>query len=59
VLAGHGREEGAVFEPNDVAVDPHAAEPDARVAVIDRDGDRVQLFSLEGRCFGVFEELAG
>ncbi|MCZ6598652.1 MAG: hypothetical protein O7B99_13520 [Planctomycetota bacterium] len=59
VLATCGREEGAVFEPNDVAVDPTGGDRTTRVAVIDRDGDRVQVFTLEGRCYGSFRGLAG
>lgn len=59
VLAGHGGEEGEVFQPSDVVADDVGSDRRSRVAVIDCDGDRVQVFSLDGRCFGRFESLAG
>ncbi len=59
VLAEHGEAEGQVFEPNDLAAEP--VEPDAprRFAVIDRDAERVQVLTLDGRCYGSFEGLPG
>ena len=57
VLAGPGTETGEVFEPSDVVVDEGADESSTRVAVIDKDGDRVQVFTLAGRCFGSFSDL--
>jgi hypothetical protein len=59
VLATQGTELGCVLEPNDVVVEEGRSDRRSRVAVIDRDGDRVQVFSLEGRCYGAFEERAG
>ncbi len=61
VLAEHGPEEGRVFEPNDLAAEPEPAADEGRrrFAVIDRDAERVQVFTLEGRCYGAFEGLPG
>lgn len=58
-LAGQGRREGSVFEPTDVVVDPSGSDRTTRVAVIDRDGDRVQIFTLAGRCYGALPTLPG
>lgn len=48
-LAGDGLEEGAVFEPSAVAVHESSSDAESLAAVIDKDGERVQLFSLAGR----------
>ncbi len=53
-LAVGGEAEGALADPSDVVVELGREDPETRVAVIDRDGTRVQVFSLEGRCFGSF-----
>jgi sugar lactone lactonase YvrE len=58
VLAEHGAPEGRVFEPSDVAVLEDSSERRTRVFVLDQDGDRVQVFNLEGRCYGAFESEA-
>jgi hypothetical protein len=58
VLARGGSDEGAVFHPSDVVVAEDEDDRRTRVAVIDRDGDRVQMFTLEGRCYGAFAEGA-
>jgi hypothetical protein len=58
VLAEHGDDGGQVIEPSDVVVEPEASDRTRRLAVIDRDGERVQVFTLEGRCHGAFEERA-
>lgn len=52
VLAQEGAEEGQVLEPSDVVVEPGSDDRQARLFVIDRDGLRVQAFTLEGRCLG-------
>jgi hypothetical protein len=58
VLAERGHEPGEVFEPEDVVVeDP--ADPASRIAVLDCDGERVQVFTVEGRCYGAVEGLPG
>jgi hypothetical protein len=44
--------EHGLVHPDDV-LEPH---PGTRVAVLDRDGDRVQVFTLSGRCYGSFVE---
>ncbi len=58
-LAESGREEGSVFEPTDVVVDPAGSDRTTRVAAIDLDGDRVQVFTLAGRCYGALPTLPG
>lgn len=52
VLAESGTAEGRVFEPGDLAVLPGADDRHTRLAVIDRDGLRVQVFNLAGDCHG-------
>jgi hypothetical protein len=51
-LASDGEEEGAVHLPTDAVVEAGADDRHARLFVIDRDGLRVQVFTLEGRCLG-------
>jgi sugar lactone lactonase YvrE len=58
VLAEAGAGEGQVDEPLDVVVDEHV-QGGPRAVVIDRAGDRVQVFTLEGRCYGSFPQLTG
>lgn len=58
-IAGDGTEEGALSDPSAMVVAPGDEEFRTRVAVIDREGDRVQVFSLQGHCLGAFEGLAG
>ena len=57
VLAEGGEGEGAVRHPRDVVVES-APDAHARIAVIDRDGERVQIFTLQGRCYGAFAARA-
>jgi hypothetical protein len=52
VLADGGSRPGDVFEPSDVVVEQGSADHRRRCAVIDWEGDRVQVFNLEGRCYG-------
>jgi hypothetical protein len=59
VLAGPGRAEGCVSAPTDLAVDAGADDRATRVFAIDRDGERVQVFTLAGRCYGSFPGLSG
>jgi hypothetical protein len=59
VLADRGSAAGEVDEPADVAVEASDGDRGARLAVIDRDGERVQVFTLEGRCEGELTELPG
>ena len=58
-IAGPGRGEGRVFAPSDVAVDVGAEDRTTRVFAVDSDGGRVQVFTLEGRCYGGFPGLDG
>lgn len=57
VLASTGVDTGDVLDPVDVVVDDRADDAHTRIAVLDRAGDRVQIFTLDGRCFGAFVEL--
>jgi hypothetical protein len=56
-LAEHGEATGQVFEPTDVAIEESESDHRTRVAVIDCDGDRVQVFTLDGVCFGAFPDM--
>jgi hypothetical protein len=56
-LARGGEQDGALVDPSDVVVEPGRDDAHTRVLVVDRDGDRVQAFSLTGRCYGSFPEL--
>ena len=58
-LAEHGEHEGAVCHPDDVVLEPGVDDRASRLAVIDKDGDRVQLFDLAGRALGTFPGLTG
>ena len=42
----------------DVVVERGESDRAARVVVIDKDGERVQVFTLEGRSYGAFAEGA-
>jgi len=52
VLAQEGPGEGQVFEPSDLVVEPGQGDAHTRVFAIDRDGVRVQVLTLAGRCLG-------
>ncbi len=54
-LAEGGEDEGAVCEPEDLALDESRG-PDrrTRVVVADLAGTRLQVFNLEGDCYGAF-----
>lgn len=58
-LADAGPGSGEVAQPADVAVVEGASDRTTRVAVIDRDGERVQVFALDGRCYGAFIDRVG
>lgn len=58
-LARQGDEPGSVRDPEDLAVEACDAWDRTRVAVLDRDGDRVQIFTLGGSCYGALESLPG
>lgn len=55
-LAEGGTDEGRVDFPTGLAVEEGAPHPGTRVAVLDQAGDRVQVFTLDGRCYGSFLE---
>jgi len=57
MLASHGEGEGEVCDPCSLALEPGADERHTRIALLDRGGDRVQIFALDGRCFGSFPDL--
>lgn len=54
-LAEEGEDEGRVLEPTDLAVDEAGDDRHTRVCVLDLAGERVQVFNLEGTCYGRFE----
>ncbi len=58
VLAEGGEREGQVSEPGDVVVAPDGDDRHTRVLVIDGEGTRVQVFNLEGDCYGTFPGFA-
>lgn len=58
VLAGFGEGEGEVNEPSDLALAPGSDDRHSRVAVIDSEGTRVQVFNLAGDCYGTFPGFA-
>lgn len=58
-LAEAGLDDGGVCDPQAVAVESGREDHRTRVAVLDRDGDRVQVFGLDGRCFGALVDLPG
>ncbi len=58
-LAKRGSGEGQVLEPGDVVVEEDAGSGEPRIAVIDRDAERVQVLTLGGRCHGELGELPG
>lgn len=51
-------EGGSVDRPGDVVIAPGEDDRHTRVAVVDRDGERVQVFNLAGRCYGAFTSLS-
>jgi hypothetical protein len=55
-LAEGGGAEGEVDFPTGLAVEEGDPLPGTRVAVLDQDGGRVQVFTLDGRCCGSFVE---
>jgi hypothetical protein len=59
VLAEGGREAGQVSEPNDVVAEGGSAGAEPRIAAIDMDAERVQVFTLAGRCYGELTDLPG
>lgn len=59
VLAGAGEGEGQVSEPCDLVLDPGTRDEGARVAVLDRAAERVQILTLDGICWGAFPSLRG
>lgn len=58
-LARTGREGFDIRHPGDVVAELAGDERSTRIALIDRDGERVQVFTLEGACHGEFADLPG
>jgi len=56
VVAEAGREGGRVAQLSDIEVAEARRESATRLAVLDHDGERVQVFTLSGRCYGAFAE---
>ncbi len=59
VLAGMGADTGEVHSPEDVAVEQGRDLAHTRVCVLDREAERVQVFTVEGRCHGALDSLPG
>ena len=59
VLAEPGSRVGQVAELTDVVAETESPMGEARVVAMDRDGERVQVFTLGGRCQGELQELPG
>ena len=59
VLAEGGSGPGQVSEPNDVVAEGGSTAAEPRIAAIDLDAERVQVFTLAGRCYGELTELPG
>ncbi len=59
VVAEGGSAPGQVDEPADVVVHEEGEERRTRVVAIDREGERVQVFTLDGRCYGAFGPSPG
>lgn len=57
-LAGAGQAEGQVLDPSDVTLEPGTDDRHARIYVVDRDGLRVQVFTLAGHCLGSISLVA-
>jgi hypothetical protein len=51
-LAGHGEGEGQVLEPASLVAEPGRTDALTRVVVSDRDGERLQVLTLDGRALG-------
>ena len=49
---------GEVRHPSGVVVEAGERDRDTRLAVLDCDGERVQVFNLESVCYGAFQHLA-
>lgn len=56
-LAEGGTGHGQVLDPRGLAVEPGQDDRQTRLAVLDRDAERVQVLSLDGRCFGELTDL--
>ncbi|MCP5021239.1 MAG: hypothetical protein GY930_05630 [bacterium] len=52
-----GEAEGQVEDPCGLAIAPRDGAQAERVFVLDRFGDRVQVFTLDGNCYGAFPAL--
>ncbi len=59
VLSEPGSGLGQVAELIDVVAEPESTAGEARIVAMDRDGERVQVFTLGGRCYGELQELPG
>lgn len=56
-IAAHGLESARVHEPCALAIEEGDADRHTRVFVLDADADRVQVFTLDGDCYGAFRGL--
>lgn len=53
-LAAAGEEVGGVAHPTGILCVPGEDDRHTRVVLLDQDGSRVQVFNLEGTCYGAF-----
>ena len=56
-VARTGENDGQVEDPCGLAMMPRDGAQAARVFVLDRYGDRVQVYTLDGNCYGAFPAL--
>jgi hypothetical protein len=59
VIAEHGVGDGQVFHPSDISLEETGGATTVdrltRLVAIDRDGERIQVFTLAGACYGAFD----
>lgn len=55
-VGAHVEVDGAVEHPTDLVVERGRPDARRRVVVADRDGARIQVFSLTGECYGAIDE---
>lgn len=58
VATGGEEAMGTVQIPGDVAVERDVDDTRRRVVLLDADGERIQIFTLAGRCYGAFSARA-
>ncbi|MFT4538743.1 MAG: hypothetical protein ACI835_001180 [Planctomycetota bacterium] len=59
VIAESGGLDGDVEQPCDIAVDVATSDRESRIAVLDHAAERLQIFTMDGRCYGSFVDDRG